>query len=69
MLTSIATSLKEAFNRSNPNSLASMLASFKFGDFLRSMPTQLRAALPTTDPYGPASNVSIVLPDDADRGA
>lgn len=64
-LTSLATSLKQAFNRSNPNSLPSMLKAYAFGDFLRSMPTQLRAVAPTTDPYGPAANVALFLPEDA----
>jgi hypothetical protein len=64
-LTSLATSLKAALNRSNPNSLASMLKSVLFGDVLRREPTQLRAVALTLDPYGPASNTSIVLPDDA----
>jgi len=65
MITSLANSLKKAFDRSNPNSVPSMLASFAFGDFLRAMPTKLWGAAPTTDPYGPASNVAIFLPDDA----
>jgi hypothetical protein len=65
MLTSLTTSLKEALNRSNLNSLASMLASILFGDVVRRQQTQLRAAVPATDPYGPASNVSLILPDDA----
>jgi hypothetical protein len=65
MLTDVATSLKHALNRANPNTLASNLASIALGDVLRSLPTQLRAVAPVLDPYGPASNTSIVLPDDA----
>lgn len=64
-LTTLATSLKSALNRANPNSLPSMLASILFGDVVRRQQTQLRQAVPTLDPYGPSSNTSIVLPDDA----
>jgi len=65
MLTSLSTSLKAAFNRSNPNSLASMLASVRFGDVLRRENVQVRSAALSVDPYGPASNTTLVLPDDA----
>ena len=64
MLTSLANAMKQAFNRSNPNSLPSLLAAFAFGDFLRTMPTQLRGAVPAADPYSGAT-VALVLPDDA----
>ena len=82
MINTLSTSLKAAFNRANPNSLASMLAAFMFGDFLRASTVQLRNITATAapaagatpapwlglDPYGPASNFSLILPDDAKCG-
>ena len=65
MLTSNPTSLKYALNRANLQSLTPLFAAILLGDVLRRENTQLRAVALTTDPYGPASNTSIVLPDDA----
>lgn len=65
MLTSLANSLKQALDRSNPTSVPSMLQSIAFGDVIRRFPTQLRGAAPSSDPYGVSGNVSLVLPDDA----
>jgi hypothetical protein len=64
-LTTLATSLKNALNRAQPGSLPSMLQSILLGDVVRRQQTQLRAVAPTLDPYGPASNTTVVLPDDA----
>lgn len=65
MLTSLTNSMKAAFNRANIGSLPSLFLQFGLGDWLRAQKTKLWATAPTTDPYGPASNVSIFLPDDA----
>jgi hypothetical protein len=64
-LTTLATSLKNALNRAQPGSLASQLQSILFGDVIRRNNVQLRAAVPVLDAYGPASNTTVVLPDDA----
>ena len=64
-LTTLTNSFKSILNKANPVSLASMLQALLLGDVIRRTQTQLRATVPAADPNGPASNVSIVLPDDA----
>lgn len=64
-LSSLATSLKQALNRANPNSVPDMLRSLGFGDFVRSMPATLRQKAPAASPYNLATVQALSLPDDA----
>jgi len=68
-LSSLANSLKAAMNRGQPGSIGSILRTIAFGDFVRSMPTFLRARVPlaagTANPYVVQTGAnSLALPED-----
>lgn len=66
MITTLANSLVAAFNRAQPGSLPAMFLSIQLGTLIRQgFHFALRGVTPAVDPYGAASNSSIVLPDDA----
>ncbi len=70
MITTLANSLVAAFNRAQPGSLPAMFASIQLGTQIRQkLHAQLRDTALTVDPYGPASNTSIFLPDDCKAAA
>jgi hypothetical protein len=67
-MTNTYESLREYFNRVDPNSIADALRSINFGDVLRTLPVYLRGVAPSATGATPqqlASLGTVVLPEDA----
>ncbi len=64
-ITSNPTSLKEEFNKANPNTVPSALQTLKAGSLLTALPTTLRKKAAVTSPYAPAATLVVALPEDA----